>query len=465
MKRYLDRRFAMLKKTVFFAIIIQAALLFPISPVKAAAPFEDIVAAAALLAEADTGAILFELNMDSRHPADSLAKIMTLLLAVSAIENQEVRPDELIEMTESARFDIGKNSSTQNIKPGETMTLLDFMYCAYIGGANEACNLIAERIDGSVDAFVEHMNIYAAGLGCNDTNFVNPHGQYDYEQYTTAQDQFLIFRDAMGKELFAEISGVYKYTTEGTDSSEKRSFTNSNSLLNANGKYYYRYCTAGMVSATYEGGNSFVATAEFDGLSLISVVLGSDVIILEDESAEMRNLTETRRLFEWGFSEFGWRTILSSNDLVGKAPIIHGAGADFVNLRPETEIRLLLDKDIPEEEFVKKITIYSLEAGETLVAPIEAGEILGELTLTRNGVNHGTVKLVANTSIELHRLEFVRMQVAGVLSNKITRTVMASLSVLIVLYIALVIRYNVVRRKRLHRIAEAKRKLQEERQS
>jgi D-alanyl-D-alanine carboxypeptidase (penicillin-binding protein 5/6) len=106
-----------------------------------------------------------------------------------------------------------------------------------------------------------------------------------------------------------------------------------------------------------------------------------------------------------------------------------------------------------------------MDSGETLIAPIEAGTVLGELTLTRNGINHGTVKLVANTSIDLHRLEFVRMQIADVLSNKTTRIVIASLSIFIALYISLVIRYNVKRRKRLHRIAEAKRKLKEERQS
>ena len=455
----------MLKKTTTLTALISLLLLFPFSPARAAAPFGDIVASCALLAEVDTGTALYDHEMEARRPADSLTKIMTLSLAVSAIENEEARPDELLEMTESAWFDIGKNSSTQNIKPEEKMTLRDLMYCAYVGGANEACNLIAERIDGSVEAFVAHMNEYAAELGCVDTNFVNTHGQYSDDQYTTAMDQFLIFRDAMGKEMFAEIAGVYRYTTEGGDSSEKRTFNSSNSLLNANGKYYYRYCTAGMVSATYEGGNSFVAIAESDGMTLISVVLGSDVIILEDESAEMRNLTEARRLFEWGFSEFGWRVILATNELVAKAPVIRGAGADSVNLRPETEIKLLIDKDIPNEEFVKESRIYSIENGETLIAPVEAGAVLGELTLTRDGVDYGTVKLVANTSIELHRLEFVKMQIADVISNPTTRAVIASLSVLVVIYIALVIRYNVKRRKRLRRIADAKRNIIEERQS
>ena len=453
----------MVKRVSILILLIPAVLLFSFYPAKAAAQLGDVVASSALLAEADTGAILYKQNMSSQHPADALAKIMTLLLAISAIENEEVRPDDTIEMTESAWFDINTHSTTQKIKPGEKMKLLDLMYCAYIGGANEACNMIAEYIDGSTDVFIDRMNARAVELGCENTNFTNTHGQHDDNQYTSAQDQFLIFRDAMGKELFVEMSGVYKHTVESTNMSDARNLTSPNSLLNANGKYYYRYCTAGMTSATYEGGLSFVAFAESDGLSLISVVLGSDDIILEDESAELRNLTESRRLLEWGFSEFSWRTVLSSFGLVAKAPISNGAGADFVNLRPESEIRLLLDKDIPDEEFVRNITIYSIENGETLVAPIEAGTELGELTLSRNGENLGTVKLVANTSIDLHRLEFIRMQITAVLSNSTTRIVTAVLAVLLVTYIALVVRYNIIRRKRLRRIAEAKRKLVEER--
>lgn len=455
----------MVKRIVALMLLVPALLIFLYCPAKAATSFEDLVAKSALLAEADTAEILYQYSMKTQHPADSLAKIMTLLLAVSAIENEEVRAGDLLDMSETAWLDLPAKSPTQNIKPGETMTLYDLMCCAYIGGAYEACNMIAEHIDGSVEAFVERMNVRAVELGCDNTNFVNTYGLYSDEQYTTAHDQFLIFRDAMGKELFVEIAGLYRYTTNATNVSDERTLISTNLLLNANGKYYFRFCTAGMTSATYEGGYSYVGFAESDGLSLIAVVLGSDDIILADESAELRNLTEARRLFEWGFSQFAWRTILSPIDPVEKAPILHGAGADYVNLRPESEIRLLLDKDIKDEEFIRDVTIYSIESGETLVAPIEAGSVLGELTLTRNGVNHGTVKLVANTSVELHRLEFVRMQVADVLSSSTTRTVFAVLGILLAIYIALVVRYNILRRKRLRRIAEAKRKLVEERQS
>jgi len=435
----------------------------------AAVPFQNLAAEIALLAEADSGEVLYPPagprsgSIHNTHPADGLVKIMMLLVAVTAVDNKEADLNEIIEMTETAWSAIGAGRTTMGITPGEEMTLLDLMYCAYMGGASEACNMVAERIAGSVEAYIDMMNERAAELGCENTNFVNTHGQYNENQYTTAYDLYLIFKEAMKYELFTEISGIYRYTIEETNRSGPRNIVSSNSLLNQSGKYFFRYCLSGMTSATYEGGYSLVSFAESDGLSLISVVLGSDVVIHEDESTDIRSLTESRRLFEWGFSQFGWRTILSSSELVEKVPITHGAGADFVNVRPETSITLLLDKDVPPEAFIRSITIFSEANNEPLVAPINAGDVLGELTLSRGGAEIATVSLIANTSIDLHSFQYIRMQVLEVLSSEIARYIIIILSSLLFIYILLVVRYNIIRRKRFNRIREAKRKLADER--
>jgi D-alanyl-D-alanine carboxypeptidase (penicillin-binding protein 5/6) len=449
-------------RIAILAILIPLALLFSHLHAGAAARFRNLQARTAILAEVDTGKVLFERNMNMRHPADSLAKVMTMLLAISAIEDGLTSAGELIEMTETALFDITSRSSTQGIAPGEEMTLLDLMYSAFVGGANEACNLIAEHIAGSVEEFVVMMNELAKELGCENTNFTNPHGQFHENQYTTAFDQFLIYREAISHQLFLDVSGTFRHTIGATNRSDQRRFTGTNSLLNSGGRYYFRPCTSGLASATFEGGYSFVALAEMEGMSLIAVVLGSDVIMFEDESAEMRNLTEARRLFEWGFEHFGWRTILSPIIPVARAPIMHGAGADYINLVPETEIRELLDNEVELDEFIRDIIIYSEEDGETLYAPISAGEILGEITLTRGGVVYGPVLLLASTSIDLHSLESVRMQVMELISSETARTVIWILVTLVAGYIALVIRYNVIRIRRMRRIKAAKKKLTEE---
>ena len=454
-----------INKVALFGILLPAVLLVSHIPAAAADPFRGLKATSALLAEVDTGKVLFESNVDKRHPADALSKVMTLLLVASACETAAADPDDIIEMTESAYYNIGAMSTTLDIQPGEKMSLLDLMYCAYVGGANEACNLLAEHIAGSVSEFIQNMNARAKELGCLNTNFANANGQYNDRQYTTALDQYMIFREAMSHPLFVEIAGSYRYETVSTNMSESRRLTNSNELLNPNSKYYYRSCTAGKTSATYEGGYSFVSFAEANGLSLISVVLGAEAVVLEDESVDLQNLSETQRLLEWGLSQFSWRTILSSAELVGRASVTHGAGADFINLHPESSITLLLDNDISNEDFLRTIKIYPDEKGETLYAPVYAGDVLGEVTLTRAGVNYGTVLLIANTDIELNRLQFIRMQIRDMLATSTARRIIWIMVVLVLGYIALVVRYNVLRRKRLRKIAEARKKLIEERQN
>ena len=455
----------MIKKSVIFTVVFSTALLLARLPATAVAPFRDLAAYAALLAEVDTGTVFFEHNMNKSHPADSLARVVTLLLVIEACEAGNIDPDDAVEITDSAFYNINPSSATLGIQPGDVMTLQDLMYCAYVGNASEACNMIAEYTAGSTLTFIMNMNTYVKGIGCQSTNFTNTNGQFNAMQYTTAADQFIIYREALSHPLFVEISGTLRYDADSGGESESYRLTSQNALLNPNSKYYYRPCNSGITSATFEGGYSIVAFAESEGMSLISIVLGSDAVTNEDESVDMRNLTEGRRLLEWGFSSFSKRTIVSTDIPVGKAAVTHGAGADFVNLRPESSITLLLDNDVRDEDFNRKITVYSTENNETLFAPVNAGDVLGEMTVTRNGVDYGTVLLVASTSIELHRLQFIKMQITDLLTSKAARLIMWALTMLVLGYIALVIRYNILRRRRLQRIAEAKRKLIEERQN
>ena len=468
------KKMHIIKRIAIFMALLPMILLISYIPARAEGPPGDIVARGAILAEVDTGKILLGYNPDRAYPADALTKVMTLLIAVSSCADGIVDVGDLVKMTESAWSDLNSKSTTRNIRPGEEMTLLDLMYCAYTGSANEAANMIAEYIAGSVEDFVGIMNKRAKDIGCEKTNFVNPHGQYDDNQVTTAHDQFLIYREGLEYPLFQEISGTIQHTVESSSNPDQRRLTSSNSLLNSGNKYYYRHCASGLASAvfggdvtgaSYEGGYSIVALAETDVLSLIVVILGSDDIILEDGSAELRNLTEARRIFEWGFSQFSWRTILSTTAPVARAPITHGAGADYVNLNAETEIRELLDNDIPDKDIEKNVKIYSVENGEDLYAPITAGEVLGEVTITLYGEDLGTVLLLANTNVDLHRFQYIKIKVSEVLSGTVARVVIWTLVLLVLAYAALVVRYNILRMKRIRMNNEVKQRIREERQN
>jgi len=447
----------MARKTALFLILI--FMIQAVSGVFASANtgFRDLAASSAILVEKDHGMVLYENNATLRHPADSLTKIMTLLLAAYAVENDDISDNEIVTMTEAAWHDLEEYSSALDIHPGEEMTFIDLMYSAYVGDADEACNMLALRIAGSIDSFVRLMNETAQEIGATNTRFMNPHGQYHRSQYTTAYDIYLIFNEAIKSSLFLEVAGTFRHITESSEDFDSRTMSSSNALINPASRYYYRHCLAGRDSATYEGGYSLVAYAEEDGLSLISVILGSDVLIFEDDSTDMRNFSETLRIHQWGFTQFAWRDILKTTDLLARVPVQHGSGADFVNVRPEESLSLLLDNSVSIDDFERTITIFSEQRGaEPLVAPIDAGDVLGEVVITRDGVEYARMALVANTNISLSGVEYIRGQVADLLATNAARNIFIVLALLLLLYIILVIRYNVVRANRLRRIKNAK---------
>jgi len=454
----------MLKKTAIILLLVLLLQLLSGLTVTASDAFRDFAGRSAILIERDSELVLFDYNKHLRHPADSLTKIMTVLLAAYAIENDEISDHELVTMTETAWSDIGENSSTQEIFPEEQMTFIDLIYSAYVGNANEACNMIALRIAGSINAFVQMMNDKAAEFGAENTQFINTHGQYHDYQYTSAYDQYLIFNEALKSPLFSEIAGTYRHITEGIDETESRTLTSTNSMLNQSSRYYSRSLISGRDSATYEGGYSMIAYAEEDGLSLICIVLGAGVQILDDESAVLRNFSESLRLLQWGFTQFSWRDVLKTTDLLAKVPVLHGSGADFVNARPEASLTLLLDNAVSSDSFTRTVIIYSERDKETLVAPVSAGDILGEVIISRDGTEIARRLLIANTDVNLNGFEYIRRQVVELLSTNTVRYVIFILAALLLLYIALVIRYNILRTIRLRRIKNAKNDIIRDRQ-
>jgi D-alanyl-D-alanine carboxypeptidase (penicillin-binding protein 5/6) len=449
-----------------FPIILALLALSLITPFSRArgAQIADVQASAAVLFEVNSGKILYEKSMTQRRSPDNLIKIMTLLTAARFCENGDVALDDEVTVDASAWSGIsgGGGGEPGRLQPGERVRFIDLLHMAYFGVEDAACNAVATHSAGSVEKFVEAMNTLARSLGCGDTNFTNTHGAIDSEQYTTARDLAVIMIEASRHSLFVDVAGAYSATLRETDFNESREINSPNYMLNEASRYYYRYATAVRTSGTYENGYGLAASARREDMSLVTVVLGASAVILEDESTQMQNLTEGRRLFEWGFENFGWRTILSSGELVAKAPVKYGDGADAVLLRPSASIEALVSNDVSDEAFTRSVTVYPDRDGVTLQAPVERGTILGEITVYLDGENFGTRTLVANTGVELLRVKYIEDQVRAALGSKWARFAMFLLFVLFAVYVALVIRYNKLRRDRLRRIKQAKQRIIDE---
>lgn len=187
----------------------------------------------ALLFNVSDGEVIFAKDIHKKVSPASLTKILT---AVTALKY--AKPDTVLTAT-NAVYIHESGAQLCGIEPGDSMTLNQALYIALTNSANDAAMLIAENVGGSVDNFVAMMNEEAKSLGATNSNFVNPHGLTDENQYTTAYDLYLILNEAVKNEKIVEIIQTQSYTTTYYDRSGKPkeiSVRNTNKYVNGDVK-------------------------------------------------------------------------------------------------------------------------------------------------------------------------------------------------------------------------------------
>lgn len=451
-----------MKKFKLLSIVLILVLAFNISLPAAALDDPTIVAAAAVLIDPDTGRVYYSLNADTQRAPASLTKVMTVLLAVEALERGEVYESDIVTVTASSLEGMIEDGSSAGLIEGESLTFIDLIYCAMLGSANDACNVIAEHVSGSVSAFVEDMNARAAELGCVNTNFTNTHGLPDDNHYTTANDLALISREAVQHELFATVCNTASYTVPTTELSGERELSNTNALINSNSvygsSYYYEYAHGVKTGHTNAAGYCLISTAERDGIRLMAVVMGST-----GDDTGIHSFTDSTTLYNWVYDNFSSQEIVSSSELVAEVAVEMGDGVDRVSLRPNTVVTAVVANDADLSAIEREIIIYSERDGETLTAPITAGTVLGEIHLLLDGQLLGSSSLVASTSVDLSRATYIKNQISETFSHTWVRVVIIVLVVLLILYILLVVRYRVLHKR--HVKEQRRRRAERERQA
>jgi D-alanyl-D-alanine carboxypeptidase len=245
---------------------------------------------AAILMEAETGAILYAKNIHQQEYPASTTKLMTCLLAT---ENCSM--DEVVTMSQSAIYDTPYDSSHIAMDVGESITMEQALNAILIRSANEVSFAVGEHISGTWQDFATLMNERAVQLGCTDTHFVNPNGLPDENHYTTSYDMALIARAFFANELLCKISStsILHIPPSPTQPDDIRE-SSSNQMLPGK-KYAYEYLVGSKTGYTNAARNCLVSCAEKDGLKLICVVM-------RDESP--LQFEDTVSLFDYGFSNF-----------------------------------------------------------------------------------------------------------------------------------------------------------------
>lgn len=386
-----------MKKYRFLSMFLLLTMLLPCFSVAMALEDPAPECTAALVVDTTYDEVLYEMSAhEKRYPA-SLTKVMTAMLALEAVERGELTMSDMITAPEGIHNGLVADGSTQNIKSGEIMSLQDLLYCVMLPSANEACNVIAHAVSGSVETFVDLMNQRAAELGMTGTHYVNTHGLHDNNHYTTAWDVYILSREAMKNETFREIVATTQYFVPPTNVSEQREFYNTNALL-SNLKYrgyVYQPAIGIKTGSTGEAGYCLVSAAEKNGRTLYCVVLGAQLVKQPDESYKRMNFSESSRLLEWGYNNFSYRTILETSEPLAQLEVTL-ADTDHVLVRAEGSLSALLPKDLDMSEFEQTIELYS----ESVEAPVSKGQVLGEIHLSLKGEDYGSLDLVALNDVE-----------------------------------------------------------------
>ena len=346
------------------------------------------ISSAAEAPSIDTGSIYL---MDSRttkplytkdentrmYPA-STTKIMTAILT---LENCDL--DEVVTANYSAISNIPEGYTTADIQIGEQLTIEQLLELLLVHSANDAANVLAEYVGGSINSFVSMMNTKLNDLGLTDSHFTNAYGLQDDNHYTTAHDLAFLMKYCLQNETFRKISGQASCAIPATNMWGPRKYDSTNQLLIAGNEYYYQYVFSGKTGFTSQAKHCLVTAAYNNDLELICVVLGND-----------DRFNVTRSLYEYAFSNYELKNVINENDVVTNITV-RGASNNTKNLD------LLISESIPALVETNNNTELTpiIDLNDNISAPISQGDVLGKVTYSINGVNY-TTNLIASHDVE-----------------------------------------------------------------
>ena len=330
-------------------------------------------AKSAILMEESTGNILYESNPDERLPIASVTKVMTMLLIMEAVDSGKISLDDMVTVSENA---MSYGGSTMFLETGEQLTVNDMLKGIAVASANDGCVAMAEHLAGSESAFVDMMNERAKELGMENTHFMNTNGLDEDDHYSSARDVAIMSRELMKHETIFNYTSIWMDTLRGG----KFQLANTNKLIR-----FYDGANGLKTGSTSKALCCLSAAAKRNDMQLIAVVLGAPT------SAE--RFASAKSLLDYGFANYAVNTQITAGDEVQKIAVEKGVDKE-VDVVAGDSCSTLVKKG-QEDNITKEIKI-----DETITAPIEAGQKIGTMTISRDGEVIADIDLNALSAVE-----------------------------------------------------------------
>lgn len=354
---------------LFLLALVLTLALFVVPPGVAGASPPEIIGKAAILADSATGQVLYEKNSHLRAYPASVTKTLTAIIALE----QGRLTDSVVVPPEASIIE----GSAIGLKAGETLSLEDLLYALLLNSGNDSAVAIACHIGGSVDGFVGLMNKKARELGAVDSHFNNSNGLPDDNHYTTAYDLSLITRYAMQNPEFRKIVSTETKNISRSDPEAQTFLLNHNKLL-----WRYEGATGVKTGYTTQAGQCLAAAARRQDRELIAIVLDS----------EGDNIwSDTTSLLDYGFKQFDRVGIVEAGKQVAELPVRYGKEAAVIG----TASALSYNFPAGKNHNLRQEMILA----ENSIAPVRAGDKLGELVFFTADKEIGRVDLIAQKAV------------------------------------------------------------------
>lgn len=350
----------MRKKTVIFAL----TFLLAFTGLRFCAG--ALSASSAVVMKTDTGKVLFEKNAHEKMSMASTTKIMTALLAIESGQLEcEVKVTKKMTAVEG---------TSMGLREGDILTLRNIVKGMMLLSGNDAANVVAEFLSGSVENFAEKMNEKAKCIGMTDTNFVTPSGLDDDEHYTTAYDMALLASYAMNDPEFRAIVSDYYGKVEYIYPKGEYTYRNHNRFLTM-----YDGACGIKTGFTKKSGRCLVTAVEKDGSTVVAVTLNAP----DDWNDHVALYDETLPKIE---------SVRVQSDITAVVRVVGG----------ETSGVLANISSVPKISAAEGEKLsYKILSDKFLYAPICTGDRVGEVRFYLDGKCVGISELISTENVKI----------------------------------------------------------------
>lgn len=389
-----------------------------------------------LVANLDTDTTVYEKNPDEKLSIASLTKIMTYIVCVENIKDLDATKITI----EKDLLDslLGTGSSLSSLKQGDSFTVKQLLYCMMVSSGNDSALCLASYIGkGNINNFVRMMNDKANEIGCKNTHFVNPHGLYDPEHYSTASDLYKISKYALGLPYFSEITNT---TTSYILGEDKPPLVTTNSMIDKarGGKYYYKYAKGIKTGHMDEAGYCLASTAIKGGYTYMCIALGAPSKDSKGEKiTDNAAMLESKQIYTWAFNNLSIKPVVTLEQPIAEAKVKFAWDKDTTLLVPSKSFSTILPKGID----VSSIDI-SPNIPDYVPAPIKVGEKVGTATLTYANQKLATIDLVASENIERNNFVYITSTIKKIITSTWFIVIVCILLVLVASYMFLAMMHN-----------------------